>query len=164
MLVDGDIQSPKYFCYLFSLIVNHGPAVDSFSSIDSINQQAPALCLSALTIGCRACLLQCYVIIFFQGVFHNCNQIVAWHSVIFMMIVWYIWWDTLSLHISVFSKNNKPVNTSILNPHVHLLGEDAACIAYVRLTQYIDRLVTGYYNNFCCQDVAWHHEQQGSTS
>ncbi|XP_064603278.1 calcium/calmodulin-dependent protein kinase type II delta chain-like isoform X12 [Liolophura sinensis] len=36
-------------------------------------------------------------------------------------------------------KNNKPVNTSILNPHVHLLGEDAACVAYVRLTQYIDR-------------------------
>lgn len=39
----------------------------------------------------------------------------------------------------VLSKNNKPVNTSILNPHVHLLGEDAACIAYVRLTQCIDR-------------------------
>ncbi|KAL8616041.1 Calcium/calmodulin-dependent protein kinase type II subunit delta [Nucella lapillus] len=39
----------------------------------------------------------------------------------------------------VLSKNNKPVNTSILNPHVHMLGEDAACIAYVRLTQCIDR-------------------------
>jgi len=39
----------------------------------------------------------------------------------------------------MLSKNNKPVNTSILNPHVHLLGEDAACIAYVRLTQLIDR-------------------------
>ncbi|XP_076447585.1 calcium/calmodulin-dependent protein kinase type II subunit delta-like isoform X4 [Babylonia areolata] len=39
----------------------------------------------------------------------------------------------------VLSKNNKPVNTSILNPHVHLLGDDAACIAYVRLTQCIDR-------------------------
>lgn len=39
----------------------------------------------------------------------------------------------------VFSKNNKPVNTSILNPLVHLLGDDAACIAYVKLTQYIDR-------------------------
>ncbi|XP_061175255.1 calcium/calmodulin-dependent protein kinase type II delta chain-like isoform X6 [Saccostrea echinata] len=39
----------------------------------------------------------------------------------------------------VLSKNNKPLNTSILNPHVHLLGEDAACIAYVRLTQFIDR-------------------------
>ncbi|CAG5127974.1 unnamed protein product, partial [Candidula unifasciata] len=38
----------------------------------------------------------------------------------------------------VLSKNNKPVNTSILNPHVHLLGEEAACIAYVRLTQSID--------------------------
>ncbi|KAL5019091.1 hypothetical protein ScPMuIL_004813, partial [Solemya velum] len=39
----------------------------------------------------------------------------------------------------VLSKNSKPVNTSILNPHVHLLGDDAASIAYVRLTQYIDR-------------------------
>ncbi|XP_076459270.1 calcium/calmodulin-dependent protein kinase type II subunit delta-like isoform X1 [Babylonia areolata] len=38
----------------------------------------------------------------------------------------------------VLSKNSKPVNTSILNPHVHLLGDDAACIAYVRLTQCID--------------------------
>lgn len=31
------------------------------------------------------------------------------------------------------------INTTILNPHVHLLGDEAACIAYVRLTQYIDR-------------------------
>lgn len=38
----------------------------------------------------------------------------------------------------VLSKNNKPVHTTILNPHVHLIGEDAACIAYIRLTQYID--------------------------
>ncbi|XP_055518057.1 calcium/calmodulin-dependent protein kinase type II subunit alpha isoform X24 [Leucoraja erinacea] len=35
-------------------------------------------------------------------------------------------------------KNNKPIHTTILNPHVHLIGEDAACIAYIRLTQYID--------------------------
>lgn len=39
----------------------------------------------------------------------------------------------------VLSKNNKPVNTSILNPFVHLLGDDAACIAYIKLTQYMDR-------------------------
>ena len=43
------------------------------------------------------------------------------------------------IYFSVLSKNNKPVNTSILNPTVHLLGDDAACIAYVRLTQFIDR-------------------------
>lgn len=36
-------------------------------------------------------------------------------------------------------KNCKAINTTILNPHVHLLGDDAACIAYVRLTQYIDK-------------------------
>nr|XP_046185446.1 calcium/calmodulin-dependent protein kinase type II delta 1 chain-like isoform X5 [Oncorhynchus gorbuscha] len=31
-----------------------------------------------------------------------------------------------------------PVHTILLNPHVHLIGEDAACIAYIRLTQYVD--------------------------
>ncbi|XP_055858303.1 calcium/calmodulin-dependent protein kinase type II alpha chain isoform X2 [Episyrphus balteatus] len=40
---------------------------------------------------------------------------------------------------NVLGKNCKAINTTILNPHVHLLGEDAACIAYVRLTQYIDK-------------------------
>ncbi|XP_077093342.1 calcium/calmodulin-dependent protein kinase type II delta chain isoform X9 [Siphateles boraxobius] len=39
---------------------------------------------------------------------------------------------------NLLSKNIKPVHTTILNPHVHLIGEDAACIAYIRLTQYID--------------------------
>ncbi|XP_021336473.1 calcium/calmodulin-dependent protein kinase type II subunit gamma isoform X13 [Danio rerio] len=39
---------------------------------------------------------------------------------------------------NLLSKNSKPVHTTILNPHVHLIGEDAACIAYIRLTQYID--------------------------
>ncbi|XP_044594381.1 calcium/calmodulin-dependent protein kinase type II alpha chain isoform X15 [Cotesia glomerata] len=42
---------------------------------------------------------------------------------------------------AVLGKNSscKAVNTTILNPHVHLLGEDAACIAYVRLTQFVDK-------------------------
>uniref|UniRef100_A0A673KXQ8 calcium/calmodulin-dependent protein kinase n=1 Tax=Sinocyclocheilus rhinocerous TaxID=307959 RepID=A0A673KXQ8_9TELE len=36
------------------------------------------------------------------------------------------------------SKGHKPIHTILLNPHVHLIGEDAACIAYIRLTQYMD--------------------------
>ncbi|XP_068399449.1 calcium/calmodulin-dependent protein kinase type II subunit delta isoform X5 [Eschrichtius robustus] len=39
---------------------------------------------------------------------------------------------------NALSKNNKPIHTIILNPHVHLVGDDAACIAYIRLTQYMD--------------------------
>ncbi|XP_056616548.1 calcium/calmodulin-dependent protein kinase type II subunit gamma isoform X22 [Triplophysa dalaica] len=39
---------------------------------------------------------------------------------------------------NLLSKNSKPLHTTILNPHVHLIGEDAACIAYIRLTQYMD--------------------------
>ncbi|XP_072881731.1 calcium/calmodulin-dependent protein kinase type II subunit gamma isoform X3 [Hemitrygon akajei] len=39
---------------------------------------------------------------------------------------------------NLLSKNSKPIHTTILNPHVHLIGEDAACIAYIRLTQFID--------------------------
>ena len=44
----------------------------------------------------------------------------------------------LSNSLSALSKSNKPIHTIILNPHVHLVGDDAACIAYIRLTQYMD--------------------------
>ncbi|XP_032805945.1 calcium/calmodulin-dependent protein kinase type II delta chain isoform X24 [Petromyzon marinus] len=39
---------------------------------------------------------------------------------------------------NLLSKNTRPIHTTILNPHVHLIGEEAGCIAYVRLTQYLD--------------------------
>ncbi|KJH46869.1 Calcium/calmodulin dependent protein kinase II Association [Dictyocaulus viviparus] len=39
--------------------------------------------------------------------------------------------------------NNNPrksqVHTTMLNPTVHVMGEEGACIAYVRLTQFMDR-------------------------
>lgn len=31
------------------------------------------------------------------------------------------------------------IHTTLLNPNVHLMGDEGACIAYVRLTQYIDK-------------------------
>uniref|UniRef100_A0A1A8D230 Calcium/calmodulin-dependent protein kinase (CaM kinase) II delta 2 n=1 Tax=Nothobranchius kadleci TaxID=1051664 RepID=A0A1A8D230_NOTKA len=43
-----------------------------------------------------------------------------------------------NLLFAALSKGNKPVHTILLNPHVHLIGENAACIAYIRLTQYMD--------------------------
>jgi len=39
-------------------------------------------------------------------------------------------------------KHQKAITISILNPHVHLLGDDAALIAYVRLTQHLDKTGT----------------------
>uniref|UniRef100_A0AAX7VH12 calcium/calmodulin-dependent protein kinase n=1 Tax=Astatotilapia calliptera TaxID=8154 RepID=A0AAX7VH12_ASTCA len=39
---------------------------------------------------------------------------------------------------NLLSKNSKPIHTTILNPHVHIIGDDAACIAYIRLTQFVD--------------------------
>ena len=30
-------------------------------------------------------------------------------------------------------------STTILNPYVHLLGENSACIAYTRITKFYDR-------------------------
>ncbi|XP_061880382.1 calcium/calmodulin-dependent protein kinase type II subunit beta-like isoform X1 [Entelurus aequoreus] len=39
---------------------------------------------------------------------------------------------------NLLAKNRKSIHTTILNPHVHLLGEDGACIAYIRLTQFVD--------------------------
>ncbi|KAK6013353.1 Calcium/calmodulin dependent protein kinase II Association [Ostertagia ostertagi] len=41
--------------------------------------------------------------------------------------------------------NNNPrkgqLHTTMLNPNVHVMGEEGACIAYVRLTQFMDRFV-----------------------
>lgn len=36
-------------------------------------------------------------------------------------------------------KNSKSYNTTMINPHVHLLNDDSAVICYVRLTQFIDK-------------------------
>lgn len=40
--------------------------------------------------------------------------------------------------LAVWSRNSKPVHTTILNPHIHLMGDESACIAYIRITQYLD--------------------------
>ncbi|XP_061565870.1 calcium/calmodulin-dependent protein kinase type II delta 1 chain isoform X1 [Cololabis saira] len=39
---------------------------------------------------------------------------------------------------NALSKGKLPIHTILLNPHVHLMGDEAACIAYIRLTQYLD--------------------------
>ncbi|KAM7449779.1 Calcium/calmodulin-dependent protein kinase type II subunit gamma [Porites harrisoni] len=39
---------------------------------------------------------------------------------------------------NVHSKRVTPINTTILSPHVHMLGDDAACICYVRLQQFLN--------------------------
>ncbi|KAJ8248459.1 hypothetical protein GJAV_G00242240 [Gymnothorax javanicus] len=56
---------------------------------------------------------------------------------------------------NLLSKNSKPVHTTILNPHVHLIGEDAACIAYIRLTQYIDSQVNPIGHSLSNSPVDW---------
>jgi len=50
----------------------------------------------------------------------------------------------LSRSDTVVTKVNAPVarshiNTTVLHPTVHLMSDDAACIAYIRLTQFMDR-------------------------
>lgn len=35
--------------------------------------------------------------------------------------------------------NRSHINTTVLHPTVHLMNDDAACIAYIRLTQFMDR-------------------------
>uniref|UniRef100_A0A1A8NQ80 calcium/calmodulin-dependent protein kinase n=1 Tax=Nothobranchius rachovii TaxID=451742 RepID=A0A1A8NQ80_9TELE len=39
---------------------------------------------------------------------------------------------------NALSKAKLHIHTILLNPHVHLIGDEAACIAYIRLTQYMD--------------------------
>nr|QHR97372.1 calcium/calmodulin-dependent protein kinase type II subunit alpha isoform E1 [Sogatella furcifera] len=56
---------------------------------------------------------------------------------------------------NVVGKNCKAVNTTILNPTVRLLGDDAACIAYVRLTQYMDKQGAAHSSQ-CEETRIWH--------
>jgi len=37
------------------------------------------------------------------------------------------------------SPRQSQIHTTLLNPNVHIMGDDGACIAYVRLTQYVDK-------------------------
>uniref|UniRef100_A0A6I8QLS1 calcium/calmodulin-dependent protein kinase n=1 Tax=Xenopus tropicalis TaxID=8364 RepID=A0A6I8QLS1_XENTR len=60
---------------------------------------------------------------------------------------------------NALSKSNKPVHTIILNPHVHLIGEDAACIAYIRLTQYLDS--TGMPKTMQSEETRVWHRRDG---
>ncbi|XP_078357189.1 calcium/calmodulin-dependent protein kinase type II delta chain-like [Oculina patagonica] len=39
---------------------------------------------------------------------------------------------------NVISKRTTPVNTTIFSQRVHMLGDDAACICYVRLRQFVN--------------------------
>lgn len=41
--------------------------------------------------------------------------------------------------ISTRVPSHLQIHTTVLNPNVHIMGEEGACIAYVRLTQYIDK-------------------------
>lgn len=51
-------------------------------------------------------------------------------------------WLLLKLLLaSVLSKNSKAVNSFMLKPRVHFMSDDAACIAYTRLTQFVERCV-----------------------
>ena len=45
----------------------------------------------------------------------------------------------ISLTISVKPLRSNHTNVSIVNPYVHLLGDDAAAIAYVKVVQSIDK-------------------------
>ncbi|KAF8765239.1 Calcium/calmodulin-dependent protein kinase like protein [Argiope bruennichi] len=56
-------------------------------------------------------------------------------------------------------KNCKSLNTTILNPTVHLLGEDGACVAYIRLTQYIDK--TGVAHTQQSEETRVWHKRDG---
>ncbi|KAI6227423.1 Calcium/calmodulin-dependent protein kinase [Aphelenchoides fujianensis] len=51
------------------------------------------------------------------------------------------YFDNSSISALTNSTSSRPsqIHTTLLNPNVHIMGDDGACIAYVRLTQYVDK-------------------------
>lgn len=56
--------------------------------------------------------------------------------------------------------SKQPVNTTILSPHVHMLGPNAACISYIRLTQII--LSDGIPKTNQSEETRVWHKKNGS--
>lgn len=63
--------------------------------------------------------------------------------------------------IAVLAKANRiHQSVSIINPHVHLLGEDAAAIGYVKVTQYMDK--AGHAHTSQSEETRiWHRKDGG---
>ncbi|KAK0398919.1 hypothetical protein QR680_002811 [Steinernema hermaphroditum] len=49
------------------------------------------------------------------------------------------YFDTSASSAASSASRKLQIHTTLLNPNVHLMGEEGACIAYVRLTQYVDK-------------------------
>ncbi|VIO87260.1 Uncharacterized protein BM_BM5007 [Brugia malayi] len=51
--------------------------------------------------------------------------------------------EGMDFHKFYFDNNSgtrgPKIHTTLLNPNVHLMGDEGACIAYIRLTQFIDK-------------------------
>ena len=58
----------------------------------------------------------------------------------------------------VLPTNRKMVTMSIINPTVHMLGDNAACIAYTRFAQYLDKSVAYTFHSisFICRQIVHH--------
>ena len=53
------------------------------------------------------------------------------------------WWKWVD-YVVVLSHNTRSCNTFILNPFVHMLDDNNACIVFTRLTQYVDRYAAAH--------------------
>jgi len=51
------------------------------------------------------------------------------------------------------------IHTTLLNPNVHLMGDEGACIAYVRLTQFVDK--SGETRTRQAQETRVWHKRNG---
>ena len=57
-------------------------------------------------------------------------------------VVHLLYCDVTLTYCAVLSQNWRSCNTFILNPYVHMLDDNNACIAFTRLTQYVDGCVS----------------------
>ena len=69
------------------------------------------------------------------------SPIALYMSTLFFDIVNYFFFRFLYYQVvsKVVVPTRNHVNTTVLHPVVHLMSDDAACIAYIRLTQYMDK-------------------------
>ncbi|KXJ26352.1 calcium/calmodulin-dependent protein kinase type II delta chain [Exaiptasia diaphana] len=68
--------------------------------------------------------------------------------------------DFHKFYFDNFFPTKQPINTTVLSPHVHMLGPNAACISYIRLSQRI--LPNGYPDTQQSEETRVWQKKNGS--
>ena len=98
-----------------------------------------------------------------------CRKCFNFGATVFRAESFFLAWNSWQMFVLVLqniidaSRNLKSIRSTMLNPSIQIIGEDAACITYVRLDQFVEKWVWSLWSSFLLL-VNWQSVRQGKIS